>query len=497
MGKGWGNGMEDWIERLVRVDRATWFEHIGYKPHAGQRPVHESKARFKVHFAGSRMGKSLCAARDVEPMILMYNKRGWIVAPTYELGEKEFRYIWQDLIVRGGMPTERANNNVQTRDLHIRFLWGSEVKVKSADRPDSLLGEEVDWMIVAEAAQMSPMVWERYLRPRLTSRMGRAIFPTTPKGYNWVYDLWLRGGDSRFPEWESWQFPTAINPHVAPEEIAEAQRTLAPEVFREQYLGEPTSFAGLVYRNFDRDLNVIEHEYRDDWPTYCAVDFGYRMPAVLWIQEDAEGRAIIFDEFVEDNVPIEHLVDVIVNRGQRLEVRGRGRKYELAGLFCDPSGEGAQSSGLSDLAHLRAAGLNPRYETSPRWRSVAAGVALVRGLVCNAAGERRLFIARRLVGEGAGPHNFGFPICDFGLNGNGDGKIQNPKTKTQNSSKRRGVWKDIQRYSYPELRMDSSAVSDEPLKDGVSDHTMDALRYYAVNREMQRRNEGAAPRWSL
>ncbi len=451
---------------LEKIEPKLWFRLIGYEPHAGQRPFHESQARFKVHFAGSRMGKSLCAARDVEPDILRNNTRGWIVAPTYDLGEKEFRYIWKDMVEDCRMETLRANNNARSGDLHIRFDWGSEVKVKSADRPDSLLGEELDWMIVAEAAQMSPMVWERYLRARLTSRNGRAIFPTTPKGYNWVYDLWLRGGDTRFPEWASWQFPTSVNPHVAAEDIEEARRTLAPEVFREQYLGEPTSFAGMVYRNFDRELNVIEHEYRDDWPTYCAVDFGYRMPAALWIQEDGQGRAIVFDEFVEDNVPIDRLVDVIANRRDE-----RGRRYALAGLFCDPAGEGAQSSGVSDLAHVRAAGLEPRFTTSVRWRSVAAGVAVVRNLVCNAAGERRLLIAKRLAGDERAAR----------------------QGATGGASKRRGAWKDIQRYAYPELRGEG-AVSDEPLKDGVSDHTMDALRYYAVMRELQRQQQGAMPR---
>jgi hypothetical protein len=58
------------------------------------------------------------------------------------------------------------------------------------------------------------------------------------------------------------------------------------------------------------------------------------------------------------------------------------------------------------------------------------------------------------------------------------------------------VWKDIQRYAYPEMKGEG-VVLDQPLKDGVSDHTMDALRYYAVNRELERERGQAMPRWKV
>ena len=439
-------------------DRPAWgsglFDLLGYKPHAGQRPVHESGARFKVHFAGSRMGKSLCAAREVEPLIVRRNTRGWIVGPTYELAEKEFRYIWKDLIEVGGFETLIKHYNARVGDLYIKFAWGAEVVGKSADRPETLLGEELDWLIVSEAAQMSPSIWERYLRARLASRRGLAIFPTTPRGFNWVYDLWLRGQDPQFPEWASWQFPTELNPEIGKEELEEARRTLSPEVYREQFMGEPCSFAGLVYKDFDRALNVIDFEYDGDLPLLAAVDFGYRMPAIVFIQEFQPGSFVIFDEFVEDNVNIERLADALGERWRRPDL-----------IYCDPAGEGANSSGLSDVAHLRARGLEPKYTTAPRWRAIAAGVELVRGLVCSQGGDRSLFIARHLCNEA---NQLG-------------GRVM------------RGVWRDIQRYAYPDLK-GVGPVQDLPLKDGISDHTMDALRYFAVNRHIEGLTGGAVPR---
>lgn len=87
--------------RQVRraVDKRKYFNQIGYTPYDLQEEFHSSNARFKIVVAGRRAGKSTSAARDMEPELLLPNRRYWIVAPTYDLGEREFRVIWNDMIV--------------------------------------------------------------------------------------------------------------------------------------------------------------------------------------------------------------------------------------------------------------------------------------------------------------------------------------------------------------------------------------------------------------
>ena len=51
--------------------RQSWFARLGYKPHnPGQRNFHQSTARFRALFAGSRFGKSIAGAREIEVLIL-------------------------------------------------------------------------------------------------------------------------------------------------------------------------------------------------------------------------------------------------------------------------------------------------------------------------------------------------------------------------------------------------------------------------------------------
>jgi hypothetical protein len=82
------------------LDKEAFFKKIGHVPHSrGQWEYHRSNARFRVPVCGRRYGKSTMAGRDLEPKCFEENRRYWIVGPTYDLGEKEFRVIWTDLIV--------------------------------------------------------------------------------------------------------------------------------------------------------------------------------------------------------------------------------------------------------------------------------------------------------------------------------------------------------------------------------------------------------------
>src|SRR6266542_1190862 len=108
------------------IDRAAYFDLIGYKPHAGQWKYHNSKARFRCPCCGRRFGKSTMASRDLEPKLLQPKKRFWIVGPTYDLGEKEFRVIWDDMIVKLRLGRDKRVKKAYNRrsgDMYIEFPW--------------------------------------------------------------------------------------------------------------------------------------------------------------------------------------------------------------------------------------------------------------------------------------------------------------------------------------------------------------------------------------
>ena len=61
---------------------------------------------------------------------------------------------------------------------------------------------------------MNKKIWDMYLSPTLSDKKGKAIFITTPNGYNWIYDLYLLGKTD--PKWYSTQSPSWENHFAFP-----------------------------------------------------------------------------------------------------------------------------------------------------------------------------------------------------------------------------------------------------------------------------------------
>ena len=156
-----------------------------------------------------------------------------------------------------------------------------------------------------------------YLSPTLSDRKGKCIFITTPEGFNWVYDLYLLGKSDNL--WESHQAPSWINEFAFPEGeedsfLEERRRNMSKELYDQEYGSKFTSFEGRVY-TFDRNKDMGDFPYNKDLPTFCSIDFGFRMPAVGWFQvyrDDGQWHVNMIDELVhEQNIKTDELVEII------------------------------------------------------------------------------------------------------------------------------------------------------------------------------------------
>ena len=410
--------------------KELWFNHCGYVPHKRQDKYHESKARFKVVDAGRRWGKSLSASKETEPILQQKDTKTWIVAPTYDLTDKVFREVWKELVIVQQFPVRRKSQ----RERFNEFEWGATIEGKSADSPDSLVGEGLDKLILDEAAKIKKRIWEQYLRPTLSDREGSADFISTPEGFNWFYDLFQRGKDPDHPEWWSIQSPTWDNPFISKKDIAEAKATLTKETFDQEYGAKFTSFAGQVYP-FDRNAHVKKLPYIKGWDTYCSIDFGYRMPSVGWYQTaNVEGRdeVHLIDE-------ISHMTDI---KTQELANMILSRGYPNVTYFGDPAGGGVQAqSGIGDIEIFKNSDIYVKYKTDKVSKNIPAGVDLVRSFFEDSNGDARFFVSDKCIGH----------ISDY------------------------------EGYRYPEKKEDM-VLKDEPKKDGYFDHGCDETRYFFINK---------------
>lgn len=207
--------------------------------HPLQREIAESPARYRVIAAGRRWGKTRCAAALCLQAALQHGRVFWI-APTYkiaEVGWRELKGLAQQLpsVVR------EQDKRVTLRQ---SFGW---IQVRSADDPQSLRGEGLNFVVFDEAAYTKEEAWTEAIRPALADRQGRALFISSPNGKNWFHRLW-EYGQQGVPDWQSWQFPTLSNPSIPPSEIEAARREMFSLTFMQEFLAEFVDASGAVLK---------------------------------------------------------------------------------------------------------------------------------------------------------------------------------------------------------------------------------------------------------
>lgn len=276
-----------------------WFEETDYEPHPGQRLVHYDNHRHRVLSNGRRWGKSMFGGKEIETFAFVKNymgdpMRGWIVGPSYNDAEKEFRIIY-NTFKKLGIDTlsHKFLNNSENGNMRIATNWGFDLECKSAQKPESLVGEGLDFVLMAEAGRHRRFTFTEYIRPALSDKRGLSMMSGVPEDANednLLYWAYLRGKDHTQPTWKSWQLPSWTNTHVFPggrndPEILEAESDLTEDEFNRQYGGQFVLKRGRVMKEWDDDLHIQDLKYNPDWPLYAAVDFGYTNDWVwLWIQ---------------------------------------------------------------------------------------------------------------------------------------------------------------------------------------------------------------------
>lgn len=219
-----------------------------------QYEVFADPSRFRVVVAGRRSGKTF--GDCVELLTHAAQKPGArcaYVEPTYKMAKDN---AWKQ--IKTVAPRELIARTHE-QDLTLTLVNGSEIVFLGADNPDRLRGPGLDFLVMDEFAWIDPRAWGEVLRPQLSDRLGRALFNTTPCGFNWAYDLYMRGVQ-RDDGWRAWQYTTADAGIVPLEEIEAARRDLDPRVFRQEYEASFETLQGRVYSNFDRLLNVEQVE---------------------------------------------------------------------------------------------------------------------------------------------------------------------------------------------------------------------------------------------
>ena len=210
-----------------------------------QQDVWADETRFKIVAAGRRTGKSRLAAWILIIKALQSKEKDvFYIGHTFQQA-KDIMWGMLKELLHGTELIEQTHENTATMTL----TNGRKISLKGSDRPDTLRGVGLHYVVMDEYASMKVEVWEQIIRPTLADVKGGALFIGTPAGKNHFYDLWQEADKEENKDWEAFQFNSTDNPLIDPEEIKVARETMSTQAFRQEFEASFVSFTGGIFKN--------------------------------------------------------------------------------------------------------------------------------------------------------------------------------------------------------------------------------------------------------
>ena len=189
-----------------------------------------SDTRFLVIAAGRRTGKTRLAAWKLIVKALEATKGNvFYVAPTQGQARD---IMWQTLLELAQEVIVSAHIN----NLQIKLINGATISLKGADRPETMRGVSLYYLVMDEYADMKPEVFEQILRPALADQKGGALFIGTPMGRNHFYELYKYAELGDDESYKAFHFTSYDNELLDADEINLAKKSMSSYAFRQEFM---------------------------------------------------------------------------------------------------------------------------------------------------------------------------------------------------------------------------------------------------------------------
>lgn len=228
-----------------------------------QQEVWADETRFKIIAAGRRTGKSRLAAWTLIINALQADKgHVFYVAPT----QGQARDIMWNTLLELGHPVITSSH---INNLQIKLINGATISLKGGDRPETMRGVSLKYLVLDEYADIKPSVWEEILRPALADQKGSAMFIGTPMGRNHFYELFKYAEMADDPTYKAWHFTSYDNPLLDPEEIDVAKKSMSSYAFRQEFMA---SFEAKGSEMFKEEWVQVAEKADFEGDYYIAID---------------------------------------------------------------------------------------------------------------------------------------------------------------------------------------------------------------------------------
>lgn len=152
--------------------------------------------------------------------------------------------------------------------------------------------------------------WEKVLAPTLLTTKGRAVFGSTPNGFNDFYKLseMARNND----EWWYSHATSYDNEYNDPAEIDKIKNQISEDRFYQEYLADFRKIEGLIYKEFNRTIHVVDFLPHNVIDKFTGIDFGYTNPtACVVVHKDNDNRFWVVDEWYKREKTNQEVIEYV------------------------------------------------------------------------------------------------------------------------------------------------------------------------------------------
>ncbi len=252
-----------------------------------------------------RAGKDIVALNILLRAALMKPGVYFYVFPTYAQARK---IIWKSLTSEGQrfldyIPSELIEN-INSQEMCIILKNKSIIQLLGSDNYDSLVGTNPSAIVYSEYAIQDPNA-HRFLSPALKYNNGWAMFISTPRGRNHMYELWEIATHNR-DVWFPYLLTVDETQHISIEEIekeiatGEISRDLA---LQEYWCSFTRGVDGSYYAKYiDKmrvDGRIATIPYESSFKVHTAWDIGNDCTSIIFFQ--TVGQVVRIIDYYENS----------------------------------------------------------------------------------------------------------------------------------------------------------------------------------------------------
>ena len=263
-------------------------------------------------------GKDICAVALLVRAALKRIGTYFYVFPEFSSGR---RILWDGIDIDGHrilhkyIPEEIVESRNE-QQMRIRLINGSQIVVLGSDNFDStIIGTNAVGMIFSEYALQDSRAWS-YAIPILNASNGWALFISTPRGKNHLWELYNVA--STTPGWFCEKLTIDDTQHVPIEEIQKeiesgqmSQDLAMQEWWTSFELGVEGSFYSKYIDNLRHKTQITSVPWEPYHPVHTAWDLGFNDPTTIIFFQQIGAVIRIIDCYENTKKGLDHYAKVV------------------------------------------------------------------------------------------------------------------------------------------------------------------------------------------